>query len=65
MKALLIFPVLFIVLFTSAQTTLEFEDPVKQRVFVLTDITNEPDDQQSLVRFLVYANEYDIEGLVA
>jgi len=48
-----------------AQTSLEFEDPVKQRVFVLTDITNEPDDQQSLVRFLVYANEYDIEGLVA
>ena len=48
-----------------AQTSFEFEDPVKQRVFVLTDITNEPDDQQSLVRFLVYANEYDIEGLVA
>jgi len=48
-----------------SQTTLTFEEPVKQRVFVLTDITNEPDDQQSLVRFLVYANEYDIEGLVA
>jgi hypothetical protein len=32
---------------------------------VLTDITNEPDDQQSLVRFLVYANEFDVEGLVA
>ena len=37
----------------------------KQRVIVLTDITNEPDDQESLVRFLVYANEYDIEGIVA
>lgn len=37
----------------------------KPRVFVLTDITNEPDDQESLVRFLVYANEYDVEGLVA
>jgi len=37
----------------------------KQRVFVLTDISNEPDDEESLVRFLVYANEYDIEGLVA
>lgn len=49
----------------SAQTQLNFEEPVKQRVFVLTDITNEPDDQQSLVRFLVYANEYDIEGIVA
>jgi len=50
---------------STAQTSLEFEKPEKQRVFVLTDITNEPDDQQSLVRFLVYANEYDIEGLVA
>lgn len=48
-----------------AQTDLTFEEPVKQRVFVLTDITNEPDDQQSLVRFLVYSNEYDIEGIVA
>jgi hypothetical protein len=37
----------------------------KQRAFVLTDISNEPDDEQSMVRFLVYANEYDIEGLVA
>lgn len=37
----------------------------KPRVFVLTDISNEPDDEESLVRFLVYANEYDVEGLVA
>jgi hypothetical protein len=44
---------------------LRFVDQGKQRVIVLTDITNEPDDQQSLVRFLVYANEYDVEGLVA
>jgi hypothetical protein len=35
------------------------------RVCVLTDISNEPDDEESLVRFLVYANEYDIEGLIA
>ena len=37
----------------------------KARVFVLSDIGNEPDDQMSLTRFLVYANEFDIEGLVA
>ncbi len=37
----------------------------KPRVFVFTDISNEPDDEESLVRFLVYANEYDVEGLVA
>lgn len=37
----------------------------KQRVVVLTDIGNEPDDAQSLVRFLVYSNEMDVEGLLA
>jgi hypothetical protein len=37
----------------------------KPRVFVLTDIGNEPDDQMSLTRFLLYSNEFDIEGLVA
>lgn len=37
----------------------------KPRVFVLTDIENEPDDAMSLVRFLTYSNQFDVEGLVA
>lgn len=37
----------------------------KPRVLVLTDIANEPDDEESLVRFLVYANEFEVEGLIA
>ena len=37
----------------------------RPRVIVLTDIENEPDDAQSLVRFLVYANQWDVEGLIA
>ena len=37
----------------------------KPRIIVLTDIANEPDDQMSLVRFLVYSNQFDVEGLVA
>jgi hypothetical protein len=37
----------------------------KPRVLVLTDISNEPDDEESLVRFLLYSNEFDVEGLVA
>lgn len=37
----------------------------KLRVVILTDISNEPDDQQSMVRFLTYANEFDVEGLIA
>ncbi|KAJ8106128.1 hypothetical protein OPT61_g9745 [Boeremia exigua] len=35
----------------------------KHRVFVATDMSNEPDDQMSLVRFLTYANEFDIQGI--
>jgi hypothetical protein len=37
----------------------------RPRVFVLTDIENEPDDTMSMVRFVTYANHFDIEGLVA
>ncbi|PSK42197.1 hypothetical protein B9Z65_4111 [Elsinoe australis] len=32
----------------------------KTRVFVMTDISNEPDDQMSLVRLMTHANELDI-----
>jgi len=37
----------------------------KPRLVVLTDIGTEPDDAQSMVRLLTYANEFDIEGLIA
>ncbi len=40
-------------------------DHNKPRIIVLTDIENEPDDAMSLVRFLTYANQWDVEGLVA
>ena len=39
--------------------------PTKTRVFILTDIANEPDDAESFVRYLLYANEFDTRGLVA
>jgi hypothetical protein len=38
---------------------------MRPRLMVLTDICNEPDDEMSLIRLLVFANEYDLEGLVA
>lgn len=43
----------------------------KPRVLVLTDISSltsgvrEPDDGQSLIRFLLFSNEFDVEGFVA
>lgn len=45
--------------------------PSRPRVIVLTDISSltagvaEPDDGQSMIRFLLYANEFDVEGLIA
>ncbi|KAL4877006.1 hypothetical protein BJY04DRAFT_231159 [Aspergillus karnatakaensis] len=38
--------------------------PYRPRVFVTTDIGNEPDDSESFVRYLLYCNEFRTEGLV-
>src|SRR3954471_5342168 len=46
-------------------------DDGKPRLIVLTDISSltagvaEPDDGQSLIRLMLYADEFDIEGLIA
>ncbi len=36
----------------------------KPRLIVTTDIGGDPDDMQSLIRLLLYANEFDIEGII-
>jgi hypothetical protein len=41
------------------------QDHAKRRVLVLTDIEADPDDSESLVRFLTYSNQWDVEGLIA
>src|SRR5512140_905099 len=35
------------------------------RVMIESDAGGDPDDEQSLVRFLLYANEWDVEGIIA
>src|SRR5215469_12393804 len=35
------------------------------RVVIISDIGNEPDDQMSFTRLLLYSNELDIEALIA
>ena len=37
----------------------------KHRIVLLTDIGGDRDDEQSFTRFLMYADQYDIEGLIA
>ncbi|MEO6547318.1 MAG: nucleoside hydrolase-like domain-containing protein [Ferruginibacter sp.] len=42
-----------------------FPQAPKHRVIMLTDIENEPDDTETLIRLLLYANQVDIKGLIA
>ena len=37
----------------------------KPRLMVLTDIGGDPDDQQSMIRLMLYSCDFEIEGLVA
>jgi hypothetical protein len=37
----------------------------KPHIAVLTDICNEPDDAESLTRFLLYSNEFHVDALIA
>src|SRR5688500_20054345 len=37
----------------------------RPRLAVLTDIGGDPDDRQSMIRLMVYANEFRIEALIA
>lgn len=37
----------------------------KPRIFIISDISNEPDDAESLCRYLLYCNQFETVGLVA
>jgi hypothetical protein len=37
----------------------------RPRLLVLTDMGGDPDDRQSMIRLMLYSNEFEIEGLVA
>jgi hypothetical protein len=65
-KLLICFFVLFLISPIILPGNLKTNEPSqKTRILILTDIENEPDDAQSLVRFLLYANQFDVEGIVA
>lgn len=65
MGKLIIFNVLFVYLCLSATAFPGNSNQDKPRLLVLTDIGGDPDDIQSLIRLLVYANEFRIKGIIA
>lgn len=42
----------------------DVETARRLRIIVETDAGGDPDDEQSLVRFLLHANEWDVEGII-
>lgn len=56
--------IIFTVLFLS-HLSIFSQSPDRHRVIMLTDIENEPDDTQTMIRLLLYSNQIDIKGLVA
>ncbi len=45
--------------------SLSYAAPLKPRLLVLTDISTwEPDDHESLIRLMVHADMFEIEGIV-
>ncbi|MRR23750.1 DUF1593 domain-containing protein, partial [bacterium] len=45
--------------------TAQTHEEQRNRVIILTDVENEPDDSESLVRLLLYSNLIDIKGIIA
>jgi Cellulose-binding Sde182, nucleoside hydrolase-like domain/Cellulose-binding protein Sde0182, C-terminal domain len=49
----------------SANTFADSPPESRLRIIIETDAGGDPDDEQSLVRFLLYVNEWDVEGIIA
>ena len=64
-KILVLLPLVFGVLLCEPAGGPGTEPPEKPRLLVLTDIGGDPDDQQSMIRLMLYANEFELEGLIA
>ena len=65
MRPIHLFTSLLLILIFAGNTANANSSEEKPRLIVLTDIENEPDDAESLVRFLTYANNFEIEGIIA
>ena len=63
-KHLLKYMLIVLILFAGISVSSK-EPPLKPRVVVLTDVSTwETDDSESLVRLLVHADLFEIEGLI-
>src|SRR4051794_15564047 len=56
----------FTLLFCSIMVTAQKPVPVRPRILISTDIGGtDPDDNQSMIHFLMYSNRFNTEGLIS
>lgn len=55
---------MFVFAFSASTRALAAEPTAKLRVIIETDAGGDPDDEQSLVRFLLYTCDWDVEGIL-
>ena len=65
MKKVNAIPIVLLLILFSIPALTSAQANKKLRVLVLSDIEADPDDTQSLIRFLTYSNQWDVEGLIA
>jgi len=66
MKKLASFILMFLIFISLSCKKVKIENnSYKPRLLITTDIGGDPDDMQSMIRLLLYSNEFEIEGLVA
>src|SRR6185503_15865010 len=57
--------IFLLLILTFIQVALPAQKIEKSRAIILTDIENEPDDTESMIRLMLYSNDIDIRGLIA
>lgn len=62
MKKYAIFFAVFVIFFSGSLSMAQTQN---HRLVILADMGNEPDEEQQMAHLLLYANEIDIEGLIA
>jgi hypothetical protein len=65
MRILCYLSLVILVLFMAAPSHAQSAGSAERlRIIIETDAGGDPDDEQSLVRFLLYTNEWDVEGII-
>lgn len=65
MKTLLSLTLILTALVSATSQVTSPDKDIRQRLIILADMGNEPDEEQQMMHMLMYSNEFDLEGLIA